>query len=146
MLSLKILFCNQFQIRRYAMIFSVKVYFVLIFKIFLLMNTEYLLNRRLYCSDEFLWRLSLYLKFFFHRDIFGKIFLGAFYISKVEIIMESSYNLFLRMRRLELLEIHPILIRLTTPLDHIPYIEIVAAPSEPFIQEYLVVVPAELGR
>jgi hypothetical protein len=74
------------------------------------------------------------LKFFFHMDIFGQIFFGTFYISKVEIVMESSDNLFLRMSRLELFEIYPVLIRLTTPFDHIPYIEIVPAPSEPFIQ------------
>ena len=146
MLGLKILSCNQFQIRRYAMIFSVKVYFVLIFKICLFMNTEYLLNRSLYCIDEFLRRLSLNLNFFFHRNIFGQIFFRTFNISKVEIVMESSNNLFLRMRRLELFEIYPILIRFAAPFDHIPDIEIVTAPSEPFIQEYLVVVPAELGR
>jgi hypothetical protein len=60
--------------------------------------------------------------------------------------VESSYNLLLRVRRLEFLKIYPVLIWLTAPFNHVSDVKIVATPGEPLIQQYFVVVPAEFGR
>ena len=112
----------------------VKVNFVFILKVWLVLDTKLILNRCLNCIYEFWGRLPGYLNFFFHGDIFGQIFLKAFNFSVVKIAVESSYNLLLRVRRLEFLKIHPVLIWLTAPFNHVSDVKIVATPGEPFIQ------------